>query len=246
MGEVTSVSIDTSTENIEKTPEQYVAEAEATAAQDAPPRPDWLPEKFETPEAMAAAYANLEKKMGSAEAQDEPKALTRDTLLQNENIDLSALEKEYQEKGELSPDSYEAAEKAGFTRDVVDKYIAGQQAIVDAQVTEIFEYSGGREQYIDLIEWAGDALSEPEIDSFNKTIASNDVAAIKLAISGLKARKAEGEPKEPLRQIEGGTPATADRFESWAQVKEAMSDPRYETDPAYNNSVVQKIGRSNL
>ena len=27
-------------------------------------RPDWLPEKFKTPEDMANAYSNLEKKMG--------------------------------------------------------------------------------------------------------------------------------------------------------------------------------------
>ena len=244
MGEVTSVSIDTSTETIEKTPEQYVAEAEATATTEENPRPDWLPEKFESAEDLAEAYTNLEKKMGSSEPQ--PESPTRDALLLNENIDLAALEKEYQDKGELTAESYEAAAKAGFTKEVVDKYIAGQQAIVDKQVTEIFEFSGGKDQYIDLLEWAGEVLSEAEIDSFNKMVASNDVASIKLAISGLKARKAEGEPKEPLRQIEGGSTAVADKFESWAQVKEAMSDPRYETDPAYNNSVVQKIGRSNL
>ena len=242
MGEVTSVSIDSSAETIEKTPQDYVAEAEAAAVPEESPRPEWLPEKFESPEALAEAYTNLEKKMGA----NEPPEPSRSDLMENKNIDMAALEKEYQNNGELSVESYDAAAKAGYPKAVVDNYIAGQQAIVDKQVSEIFEYSGGRQEYIDLIEWAGDELPDDEIDSFNKTVAANDVAAIKLAISGLKARKAEMGPKDPARQIEGGAASVADKFESWAQVKEAMSDPRYETDPAYNNSVVQKIGRSSL
>jgi hypothetical protein len=36
----------------------------------------------------------------------------------------------------------------------------------------------------------------------------------------------------------------ADVFQSQAQVVEAMSDPRYDRDPAYRQSVMQKLERS--
>ena len=38
----------------------------------------------------------------------------------------------------------------------------------------------------------------------------------------------------------------ADVFRSQAEVVEAMSDPRYERDPAYRNDVFDKLDRSNI
>ena len=39
---------------------------------------------------------------------------------------------------------------------------------------------------------------------------------------------------------------TKDVFQSQAQVVEAMSDPKYDRDPAYRKSVMEKLERSNL
>lgn len=258
MGEVNTVTIDTSAEAIEKTPEQYVEEAHEAAAaeQAAAERPDWLPEKFKSPEDMAQAYAALEQKMGGGKSEEPveeeadpdaaPAVPSRDDVAGNEQLDLNALETEFRNNGELSEESYEAAAKAGYSKEIVDKYIEGQQAIVERQVEEIVADVGGREGYNDLVEWAADNLSDAEIDAFNNVIEGNDVNAIKLAVNGLQARRDTGAPKDPRVQVDGGAPAAADVFESWAQVKEAMADPRYSTDPAFNNAVVQKLGRSNL
>jgi hypothetical protein len=38
----------------------------------------------------------------------------------------------------------------------------------------------------------------------------------------------------------------SDVFRSQAEVVQAMSDPRYDSDPAYRNDVFQKLGRSNI
>ena len=48
--------------------------AEAVAVEEAPvsERPEWLPEKFNTPEDMAASYSSLESKLG--QGQDEIRA----------------------------------------------------------------------------------------------------------------------------------------------------------------------------
>ena len=253
MGEVISNTIDTSAENVGKTPDQLVQEAHdaAAAEQAAAERPEWLPEKFKSPEDMAQAYAALESKLGSGEkpAEEpaaEPAAVPTADAVRESGLDLNSLEAEYRDSGELSPESYEAAAKAGYSKEVVDKYIEGQQAVVEQQVNEIVSTVGGREGYEDLIGWAADNLSEGEIDAFNRTIESNDVDSIKLAVNGLQARRNSNAPADPVRQIEGGQAPMADKFDSWAQVKDAMADPRYSTDPAYNNAVVQKLGRSQL
>ena len=39
---------------------------------------------------------------------------------------------------------------------------------------------------------------------------------------------------------------TPDVFRSQAEVVQAMSDPRYDNDPAYRNDVFEKLGRSNV
>lgn len=247
MGEVISNTIDTSSETVGKTPDQLVQEAHDAAAAEksaASSRPEWLPEKFQSPEDMAKAYSELEGKMGAGDtsADSVPTAET----VRESGLDLPSLEAEYRESGELSSDSYDAAAKAGYSKEVVDKYIEGQQAVVERQVEDIVSTVGGRTGYDDLIGWASDNLSEGEIDAFNRTIESNDVDGIKLAVNGLQARRNSNSPSDPVRQIEGGQAPSADRFDSWAQVKEAMADPRYSTDPAYNNAVVQKLGRSQL
>ena len=47
--------------------------------------------------------------------------------------------------------------------------------------------------------------------------------------------------------LTGGRPQQpADVFESQAQVVEAMSDPKYDRDPAYRQAVMQKLERSNI
>jgi hypothetical protein len=40
--------------------------------------------------------------------------------------------------------------------------------------------------------------------------------------------------------------STKDTFRSQAEVVRAMSDPRYDTDPAYRQDVFAKLERSNL
>ena len=65
-----SVTINTS-EGTQPTPEQMVedahrAELERQQQEQDDGRPEWLPEKFSSPEDMAKAYSELEKKQGKA------------------------------------------------------------------------------------------------------------------------------------------------------------------------------------
>ena len=49
-------------------------QAQAELPQDQSDRPEWLPEKFKTPEDMSKAYSELEKKLGQAPKEEQPEA----------------------------------------------------------------------------------------------------------------------------------------------------------------------------
>ena len=47
--------------------------------------------------------------------------------------------------------------------------------------------------------------------------------------------------------LTGKAPSSrGDQFKSQAQVVEAMSDPKYDQDPAYRQDIMEKLDRSNL
>ena len=188
--------------------------------------------KFNSVDDLAKAYSELEKKLGAGEAP--AKASEGDLKIPP------------QEEAPEAADM-EALLKAGtITQDMYDTFVAGQEAASSAFQSEVYSVAGGEAAYNDLIEWAGDNLSDAEIDTFNDLLGSGNVAAVKMAVSGLAAQRGAGQAQEPERTIAGGTPPAADKFENWAQVQEAMSDPRYYKDAAYNAEVVAKIGRSGL
>ena len=225
---------------INQAQEQVAAEQ---AAAEADTRPEWLPEKFKSPDELAKAYAELERKQGGS---PEPEVPTREQVSSSTGLDMDALEAEWRNNGSLSEDSYAEAEKAGYSKEIVDRYIAGQQAIVDQQVSQVYDSVGGQEAYNELLSWAADNLPESEVDTFNNIVGGNDLGQIMLAVKGLSARANGSGGQEPARQIAGGSAAKADVFESQAQVQEAMRDPKYRTDPAYNAAVIAKLARSNL
>ena len=246
-----SVTINT-TDGSQPTPEQMVedahkAELERQQTQRDEGRPEWLPEKFSSAEDMAKAYSELEKKQGK-ETSEKPKPIPQPTREEVEQTgrDMGSMEQEFLKNGELSEESYEAAEKAGYSREIVDNYIEGRQAVVAREAAQIYDSVGGQESYGDLLTWASDNLTETEIDSFNATISSNDVSSIQLAVRGLKARFDNEQTTEPQRNIGGGEPPAADVYESWQQVQADMKDPRYKKDGAFNRKVSEKLGRSQI
>ena len=215
-------------------------------------RPEWLPEKFKSPEDMAKAYSQLESKLGQGQQeQEEVEATGEETasdvaeLLDDKGLDFDVFQQEYNETGNLSDDAYAALDEAGFPRSVVDTWIQGQNALASQVTTEMYDIVGGQEDYNNMVSWASDALPESEIDAFNATMETQDPNMIRLAIQGLNARyRSEAEPT--LMQGQTGAVSSGGRFESNAELTAAMSDPRYSKDPAYRQQVADKLARSSL
>lgn len=173
--------------------------------------------------------------------------------LDEAGIDFQDMNVRWQQSGTLESGDYDQLAEAGFNRDMVDAYLSGLQykatqdtALSVKEVASIKESLGGEAEYRKMIEWAGENLQPDEVEGFNQIINSQPMAAVKMAITGLHARYSAVEGREP--KLIGGraSKGNSDKFESTAQLVEAMSDPRYSKDPAYQRKIQEKLGRSSI
>jgi hypothetical protein len=105
---------------------------------------------------------------------------------------------------------------------------------------------GGPEGYKSMMQWANDSLGQQEINMYNSVMDRGDPAACFFAVQAL-ANLYENAVGSDGQLLSGGpSNETADVFRSQAEVVQAMSDPRYDRDPAYRQDVFAKLERSNL
>ena len=220
--------------------------------------------KYKTVEELVKGYKELESQQGRADEsgtelaegeEQSAKEIYGEFIggrLEEAGIDFNDMSSRYAESGMLQDEDYGELEKAGFSRNMVDNYLAGLQynaaqdsALNAQQVSQIKTEFGGAEEYDAMTTWAAENMEADEIAAFNRIVqGSNDGAQIRLAIAGLYAQYTASEGREP--QLLGGKPSSnsGSKFESTAQVIEAMNDPRYATDPAYRKAVEKQLSRS--
>tara|TARA_B100000378_G_scaffold190724_1_gene155047 strand:- start:548 stop:991 length:444 start_codon:yes stop_codon:yes gene_type:complete len=118
--------------------------------------------------------------------------------------------------------------------------------ITPDQISDIKSSAGGEKQYANVINWAKSNLDGKSINAFDEVVNTGSVEAIKLAVSGLKAQYDNANGVEG-RMVTGKPPTNSgDVFRSQQELVAAMSDPRYDRDPAYRNDIIEKLDRSNL
>ena len=236
------------------TEEQPQAEADVPQTED---RPEWLPEKFKTPEDMSKAYSELEKKLGQPkeEATEEPEQSEAEVENQEEQSEENVSEayqtiaeasKEFFENdGQLSEETYNALEKAGLPRDLVDSYAAGQQALLQSEEAQIKSVANG--QYDAMAEWANENLPQEEIDAFDEAVTGGTVQQAKLAVQGLYARYQNEVGVKP-KLTQGAVSGTSTMpFKSMQELARAQSDPRYKSgDKAYHQEIDRRLSVSNI
>tara|TARA_B100000745_G_scaffold17195_1_gene12212 strand:+ start:525 stop:1283 length:759 start_codon:yes stop_codon:yes gene_type:complete len=218
-------------------------------------RPEWLPEKFQSPEAMAEAYEQLERRLSQGTEPLEETASIQDLQATAKGVTSESLTKytqEFVEKGELSEESYADLASHGVDKTAVDSYISGQRALIEQNLQSVYTEVGGQEAYGQLIEWATRNLPEADINTFNESVqtlnpdGTLDMQKAMFAIRGLKAQHGAAEGRQPqLLQGTAGA-ATGNAYKSTAQVIAAMQDKRYELDPAYRQEVQDKLAVSSV
>ena len=228
--------------------------------------------KYKDAESLEKAYIELQKKLGQdgKEEKEIPDAESQsetEEVLQTESeedspnfsptaeVILSASE-EFEDSGKLSQ---ETLDKFGqmSSQDLVKAYMEVQQGLPEdatgssadlsaADVNAIKNSAGGEEAYSNMVNWASDNLDPKSSQAFDEVINSGSIDAIKLAVSGLKSEYEKAVGYEG-RMVQGKAPVnTQDVYRSQAELVRAMSDPKYDNDPAYRQDVMQKLERSNV
>jgi hypothetical protein len=228
--------------------ENLPASGEISTTETEVKRPEWLPEKFNSPEELAKAYGELEKQF-TQKNQTKPEGSETQSqveqIVENAGLSLTDLTAEFEQTGQLSEDSYEKLAKVGVSRDYVDAYIRGQEALITQYQGEVFNVAGGRDGYTAMIQWASQNLNAEEIEAFNTTVNSGNLEQAKLAVKGLHARFSSTEGNEPSL-VTGNPGDSGGVFRSTSELVEAMSNPKYKSDPAYRADVEKKLARSNI
>lgn len=237
---------------------------------DIPPKPEGIPDKFynaQTGEvdyqALAKSYQELEKRIG--QPKDQPKADEKSTqeppkneseagqqeankAVEKAGLDMSSLQAEWAETGSISDESYAALEKAGISKETVDSYIAGQQALVEQVRQQAFTLTDGEENYTAMVKWATENLSPEEIQAFNSQVKTRNQGVRDIAIRGLYSRftTENGVQGNLVQGKTSGDGSSNQGYASRAEMLVDMNDPRYKADEAFRAKVQAKLSKTNF
>lgn len=233
----------------------------------APTRPDNVPEKFWDAEAgqvntdaLLQSYTHLEQKH-SGTAETTPSTAAPDsTSIPTPEVQSDAVTSEFvtpeelkgfydeyaANGGALTEESYATLKARGASKELVDSYIAGQQARASQFDASIYSSVGGEEQYGEMIGWAQQNLSPAETAAFNEAVQSLDLGRASIAVAGLQAKfQADAGVTGNRISGDGGT-GSGDVYHDWAEATLDMRSPEYKQSHAYREKVKAKMARSNL
>ena len=213
--------------------------------------------KFKSAEDLEKAYKELESKLGRPRDEDEgePEEEEGEDEEEDEDLPSDLLERLWEEAfedGDYSKELVEALSELDPT-DVAQMYLdyrekaeaegSGRQMDED-DIETLQGMVGGKEEYGEMMRWAGQNLDKDEINLFDSVMANGDPAAAFFAVQALAYRYGDAAGREGEMITGRQSRSEADVFKSQAQVISAMKDPRYDTDEAYRIEVMEKLERS--
>ena len=210
--------------------------------------------KYKTAEELEAAYIELQKKLGNSSNKTEEE-VTEEPQNEEEEDSSSILDRLWEEasSNNVSEETIQELSKVDPT-DLAKMYLeyrsktenTSQQVMTQQDVQQLKGMVGGEEQYTQMLGWASQNLSQKEIDMYDSIMDKGDPASAFFAVQALSYRYQDANGVEG-NLVQGKAPSSNNgTFRSQAELVQAMSDPRYDSDPAYRQDVIQKLERSNL
>ena len=210
--------------------------------------------KYQSAEELERGYLELQKRLSSP-AEEEPQVEEAPEAEEEQEIEVDgdlfdAIMESYR-TGEWDDNLVEEVGKMDPI-DVANMFLtkqgeAQQTAVAtEEDVTQIQDSVGGVDEYQNMLQWAGQNLSEEEINLYDAAMDRGDPLTMFFAAQALNSRyqDAVGYDGEMLT---GSAPRnTSNAFRSQAELIAAMSDPRYDKDPAYRQDIADKLAVSNI
>jgi len=204
--------------------------------------------KYKNAEELEAAYLELQKKLGDQpeeQSSEEPEEESSTESLLDQLWEQSKSEKYDDETLQQIADA-----DPNKLAQMYLEYRNKAESNTQSQMTQ--EYAnglknavGGENQYNEMLGWAGQNLTEQEIAAYDSIMDKGDPAAAYWAVQALSYRYRDANGVEG-ELVQGKSPGAGGTFRSQAEVVQAMSDPRYDNDPAYRQDVMRKLERSNV
>ena len=226
--------------------------------------------KYKDAAELEKAYVELQSKLGekgnkdsgeTRDTEDSSEVESEETTEETEETPqaspaaelITSASEEFSEKGELNAETLEKFSSMS-SRDLVNAYMEIQKNspdlaepaadISDASVNEVKNFAGGEQAYESMVNWASQNLDQKSIDAFDSIVNTGSVDAIKLAVSGLRTQYENANGYEGTMYTGKAPQTSKDVFRSQAELVQAMSDRRYDRDPAYRQDVIEKLERS--
>tara|TARA_R100000152_G_scaffold2093_1_gene685 strand:- start:240 stop:1031 length:792 start_codon:yes stop_codon:yes gene_type:complete len=261
MAETLTVNTDDSTPELTSEEQDSLQVGEKMAEEQG----ELLAGKYKNAEDLEKAYVELQKKLGekddglqegqeTEEVTDKTEEETTSEKSEAVSLLEAANEEFYANDKSISKETLEKFSQLS-SQELVQAYIEMQknapqtEAEVDVTTSEINKIQnsvGGEAQYDKLISWAGENLKADEIKAFDALVGTGNAASIQLGVDALKAKYDNANGYEGRMLSGKAAENSGDIFKSQAQLVKAISDPRYDNDPAYRQEIVAKLDRSDI
>ena len=205
-------------------------------------RQNLLAGKYKSAEELERGYLELQKRMGEGQPNQQATPDVSDQLAKayesytsDKNFDASAFENV----------SKEDLIKAFFENSEEVPQAEGNEGtdLSQAQVDNMMNSVGGKEQYQQIMNWAVQNLPQSDIEAFDAIVDSANPSSISMAVESMAKRYTEANGQDG-NMIQGRSAKMTDSYRSQAEMIRDMNDPRYDSDPAYRNDVMTKLANS--
>jgi len=120
------------------------------------------------------------------------------------------------------------------------------EVLSDEQAKMLMDMVGGDKAYKSMLDWASENFDESEVEMYDSVMSSGNPNAIYYAVQALQARYNDSVGSDGQTLTGRGAADTNDSFKSQAELVAAMSDPRYDRDPAYRSDVMRRLENSDV
>jgi len=155
------------------------------------------------------------------------------------------LQKKLGESREEEPEADEPEEQESEEDDDDDDESPDGQ-LTEAQADQLYKMVGGEKAYDSMMEWAGQNLSNEEIEMYDSVMGAGSANSIYFAVQALSNKYSDAVGSEGQLLTGRGSAESNAVFRSQSELIQAMNDPRYDNDPAYRSDVMAKLENSDL
>jgi len=163
--------------------------------------------------------------------------------LEQAYVELQKKLGEPRDEGESTEDEGESTESEEETSPESETDV---ETLSEAQAEELMGMVGGDKAYKSMLDWAGDNFSKEEVEMYDGVMESGNPNAIFFAVQALQARYNDSVGSDGQLLTGRGTQDTDDSFKSQAELVAAMSDSRYDRDPAYRAELMRRLENSDV